>query len=240
MQRLDHRELLDGLEHLAALAQAGCIDQRVGLAAALELHVDGVPRGARHVERNHTLFADQGVDQRGLAHVRPAHDGDLDAALGALIFLGEFRALFHRQFQRLVDQLAHAVAVGRRNGIGVAHAKLVELRHHGGVLHALGLVHGQHDAAPGLAQVIGDHPVLGRQPEAAVDEEDHHVGLDHRLAGLLGHLGNDAFLGHRLEAAGIDGDERTFTDAAFAIVAITREPGQIGDKRVARTGHAVE
>ncbi|MNT19672.1 hypothetical protein D3C72_1549400 [compost metagenome] len=130
--------------------------------------------------------------------------------------------------------------MGSGDRVRIAHAELVEIRGDRGVLHALGLVDRQHDAPAGLAQVVGNGAVLRRQAQAAVDDKDHHVGLDHRLLGLLGHLGDDAFLDHRLEAAGIDGDERTLADAAFAVVAVARQARQVGDKGVARAGHAVE
>ena len=60
LQRLDHRELLDRLEHLALAAQAGGVDQLEALAVALERHArsrrawcragrrrSGAPRRAR-------------------------------------------------------------------------------------------------------------------------------------------------------------------------------------------------
>jgi hypothetical protein len=154
--------------------------------------------------------------------------------------LGQFRTLLNGQVQRLVDQFAHAVAVRRRDRVRVAHAQFVEIRRHRGVLHALGLVDRQHDAAPCLAQVVGDDAVLRRQAQAAIDEEDDDIRFHHGLARLLGHFGHDAVLGHRLEAAGIDHDERTIADTALAVVAVARQARQIGDERVARAGHAIE
>ncbi len=79
LQRLDHRELLDRLEHLAAAAQPGGVDQRVGASAALEVEVDRVARRARLVEGDHPLLAEQRVDQRRLADVGPPDDRHLDA-----------------------------------------------------------------------------------------------------------------------------------------------------------------
>ncbi|KAG0765009.1 hypothetical protein G6F22_018108 [Rhizopus arrhizus] len=59
LQRLDDGEFFHGLEHLAALAQAGRVDQRVAAAVTVEIDLDGVARGARQVERDHALFAHQ-------------------------------------------------------------------------------------------------------------------------------------------------------------------------------------
>ena len=76
LQRLDDGEELGPLAGLAAAAQARGIDQRVAPAGALERHLDRVARGARLVEGDHPLLADQRVDQGGFADVGPADDGD--------------------------------------------------------------------------------------------------------------------------------------------------------------------
>ncbi len=240
LQRLDHRELLDRFEHLAALAQASRVNQRVRLAATLELHIDGVARGTRHVEGNHTLFADQGVHERGLANVRATNNGDLDAVLAGILLICQFRTLLNGQVKGFIDQLAHAVAMRRRDRVRVTHAQFIEIRSHRGVLHALGLVDRQHHAATCLAEVIRDDTVLRRQPQATIDEEDDDIRFHHGLARLLGHFGNDAFLGHRLEASGIDHDEGAIADTALAVMAVPCQARQIGDERVARAGHAIE
>jgi hypothetical protein len=61
--------------------------------------------------------------------------------------------------------------------------------------------------AAAAAQFLGDDVILRRHTGAAVDQEDDGIALGHRLHGLLRHLGQDAGLGHRLEAAGIDHQE---------------------------------
>lgn len=127
-----------------------------------------------------------------------------------------------------------------RYGSRIAQTKLVEIAGDGGVAHALGLVDGEQDAAPGFAQVIGDHAILRRQSQAAIDDEDHDIGFNHGLARLLGHLSHDAFLGNGFEAAGIDGDERTVADPAFAVVAIARQARNIRNQRVTRARQTVE
>jgi hypothetical protein len=44
-------------------------------------------------------------------------------------------------------------------------------------------------------------------PARSVDDEDHRIGLGHRLPRLLGHLGHHAAGLVGLEAAGVDDDE---------------------------------
>ena len=78
LQRLDDRELLDRFEHLAAPSDSRGVDQRVALAAALEVDVDRVARRAGLVERDDALLAEDRVDERRLADVGPADDRHLD------------------------------------------------------------------------------------------------------------------------------------------------------------------
>ena len=73
-----------------------------------------------------------------------------------------------------------------------------------------------------------------------VDHEDHHIGLGHGLACLLGHLLVDAAGGIGLEAAGVDNDVFVFALAAVAVMAVTRQPGKVGHDGVARLGQPVE
>ena len=64
------------------------IDQGVALAVALERHHDGIARRPRLIESHHPVLAQQPVDQRALADIRAADDGDLDAGrLDALVGL---------------------------------------------------------------------------------------------------------------------------------------------------------
>ena len=81
LQGLDDAPLLEAVVHACAAAHAGRVDQHVGLAVALEGHVHRVARRARLVERDHALLAEQAVDQRRLADIRPADHADPDRAL---------------------------------------------------------------------------------------------------------------------------------------------------------------
>ena len=166
LQRLDDGEEFDRLAGLAAPAQARGVDQRVAPAAALERHLDRVARGAGLVEGDDALLAHQRVDQRRLADVGAADDGDAGMAsffLLALGFLGKF-------FQHQVHQLAHAFAVGGGNGGGRAEAELVELGDRDVGLHALGLVDGEIHRGLQFAELLRDIPVRresgrrGRRP----------------------------------------------------------------------------
>ena len=72
-----------------------------------------------------------------------------------------------------------------------------------------------------MRSCVGDVAVLPAQAGAAVDHEDHDVGLGDRLARLARHLVQDAGLGDRLEAAGVDDEERLLAE---------RGPGRSGGR----------
>ena len=107
-------------------------------------------------------------------------------------------------------------------------------------LHAFGLVHQQQHRSSGLAQLGGDDAVLRRDSIASIDDEQHQIGLVHRLPRLLGHLVQDAFLGDRLQAAGIHHQIRPFADAPAPVVAVARQPRQVGHQRITAAREAVE
>jgi hypothetical protein len=214
-------------------------DQRVGLALTLEIHVDRIARGAGHVERNHALLADERVDQRRLADVRTAHDGDLDAAR-SLFLVALFRLPRVCDFQRIVDHLGHAVAVRRRNGARIAEPELVEVRGDRAVLHPLGLVDDEENRPANLAQIVGNRLVLRRETIAAVNNEHDDVRFFNCLTGLARHLMEDAVFGDRFETAGVHHEVRALAGAAFAVVAIACETRQVGNERITRARETVE
>ena len=145
---------------LAAPAHAGGVDQRVAAPAALEIEIYRVARGTRLVERDDALLAEQRIDERGLADVRPADDGNPDTplAIGLVVGIGVPRA---RCRERDVDQVADVFAVRRGNRQRLAQAELVELRNGSLGWKAFRLVDGEHDRPSRLAQQLGDVTVLG-------------------------------------------------------------------------------
>ena len=77
----EHRVVLDGLLDLGLAADARGVDEAQAAAVDLELGVDRVARGARDVGDDHALAAEEGVDERGLAHVRAADHREADEVL---------------------------------------------------------------------------------------------------------------------------------------------------------------
>ena len=206
------------------------------LAVALEVNVDAVARGTRLVERNHALLAEDGIHQSGLADVGPADNGQFRRSLIGGFFFGFKREIL----QRNLDHFAHVVAVRRGDRQRFAQAQFEKIGGYLGALHPLCLVDQQQDRLAGLAQLPSNDGVLRRAPGAAVDQEQHHVGLVHRLAALLGHFVQDAILGDRLQPAGIHHQIRPVAHSAAPVMAVARQPGLVSDQRVAAAREAVE
>ena len=127
---------------------------------------------------------------------------------------------------------AHALAVGRRHRVRLANAQFVEFSQGRRVHHALGLVDRQHHLLAGGAQVLGDVVVLRRKPSTRIHDEHDDIRLGNGLAGLLGHLLEDAALGIGLEAARVDDDEFV---AALARIATTGSAPRGRSRRPGRT-----
>ena len=141
--------------------------------------------------------------------------------------------------ERGLEELADAFGVRRRDGGRRADAELVEFGRRRVGLHAFSLVDGEpYVRMP--AQLLGDVAVAAHEPGAAVDDEDHRIGLGDRLLRLARHLHRQALVRARLEAAGIDGDEAPLARAAFAVMAIARHARQVVDDGVAAAGEAVK
>ena len=81
LQRLDDAPFLEVLLDPRPSAHARGVDQHVSVAVPLERDVDRVARRARLVERDQPLLADQAVDERRLADIRPPDDADADRTL---------------------------------------------------------------------------------------------------------------------------------------------------------------
>ena len=71
----DNGELFHRLIDFAAAAHTCGIDDGKRFAFALEIDVDTVARRACHIEGNHALFAENGVNQRGFADIRTTDNG---------------------------------------------------------------------------------------------------------------------------------------------------------------------
>ena len=133
--------VLEVLRDRRALAHAGRVDEAVALAVVLDDGVHEVARRAGNVGDDGALHARHAVEQRRLARVGAADDGDAHHVVRVVILeVG-------KQRNDLVEQVADAVALRRGDGAGVANAQAVELVGVGVLLDGVALVDSEQDGA---------------------------------------------------------------------------------------------
>ncbi len=89
------------------------------------------------------------------------------------------------------------------------------------------------------AHQFGDLPIALGQAVLRIDHQQHFVGLVDRDSRLPRHQFVERFA-LAGEPAGIDHDESLVAAFADAVLAIARQPGLVGDDRVAAAGENVE
>jgi hypothetical protein len=141
--------------------------------------------------------------------------------------------------QHGLQQVGDAVAVACRNRLGLAKAQLEEVGAHEFGIQVLGLVDHQPHAPAELAQCAGDGVVVGSHAGAAVDHQDHGVGLLGRRQRLRADLARQLRV-FAQQAAGVDDPERPLAEPAFAEQPVARDAGKIRHQRVATAREAVE
>ena len=251
-QGAHHAVLLDPLLDAAAPADAGRVDQHHRLPLPAQAHVDGIACGAGDLADDGAFLAQQRVEQGGLAHVGPADDRDLERVVLFLLLAGGEIA------HDLVQQVAHAQAMQRRDGHGLAQTQLVELDRAQLARQVVGLVGGQHHRLLAAAQHVGHILVAAGDAFLYIDQKDHHVGLvdgDLRLlADLAAEAGGadaqrlSAAPGlraggiplHQLDAAGVHQGEGRARPVGIGIEPVAGSAGQIFDDGDALAGDAVE
>ena len=192
-----------------------------------EDRVDRVAGRARHVGDDHALRAEERVQQRRLADVRPSEDRDPDR-----LFADLRRPDSRQLLDDLVEQVAGAVAVQRGERERVAEPELVELD--------------RLEVAPGIVDLVRQHDhrllrgaqgdckllVAGRDPVAGVDDEEDEVGLLDRGPRLHCDLGAEGVGREVVDAAGVDQQEVLPVPVGEKLLAIASHArGLVHDRR---------
>ncbi|ESY17342.1 hypothetical protein X750_22630 [Mesorhizobium sp. LNJC394B00] len=148
---------------------------------------DGIAGDAGFRAGQKPLLADQRVDQRRLAGIGTADDGDAHRlgvvigrfgvgigdvladqhlaggdVLGLVFFLAE-GAVFAQRLDHRVAQIGHALAVLGRDRDRLAEAEFPGLQHAALGALGLGLVGDQHDRLAGFAHDLGKGAVVGQK-----------------------------------------------------------------------------
>ena len=214
---------LNGVVHLGFPAHTGGVNKQILAVLIFKIAVDGVAGRAGHIGHNHTLFAQDAIEQTGLTHVGLADDGHLDDVLVLFLlhFLGEGS-------HTGVQQITGAVAMDGGYLDGITQAQGVELVDIGVDLsHAVAFVDGQNHRLFGALQ-HGAHGTVGG------GEAHGHIG-DHnddirRLNGdlrLTAHKLQHLAVGARLDAAGIHQRKGPAVPLAVAVKTVPGDAGRV-------------
>ena len=131
LQGPDERVVLGALVDLRPAAHPGGVDEPDGPVLGLHHRVDGVAGGARQVVDHRPLLADQAVEERRLADVGPADDGDRRrcrrrSSSASEVVAPRRRASSARLREagdELVEEVAGPPAVQRRHRQGLAETE---------------------------------------------------------------------------------------------------------------------
>ena len=225
LHRMDaaHQAVAFDLVAVGRLAPNACgVDQDDGDSVVDELGVDGVARCARHRADQGPLVAEQGVEQRRLADVRPAHDRE---PVGLLVG-GRFEIGRRQRFEHAVEEVPHPDAVlGRKEG-RLGKAQLEDLVGEVALARRVRLVRGDDDLPPGAAKQLRDLAIDRGQPLADVEQQDDHLRLVDRDAGL----GLDGPLGRilgtvQVEAGSVHHGEFAPAPVGDAVKPVARQAG---------------
>ena len=174
----------------------------------LQEGVDRVAGGARDLADDGPLLAEQAIDQRRLADVGPAHDrdGNLVGRLERHRFSDLAGGLEHDLHG--VHQVVHAGAVLGRDLEHVIEPEREELVHPIAGPLVVGLVHRQqHRRLRDPTDLGRNFIVSGHASLAAVDHEDHQIGLQNGALAVLDDEVVQRILGVAEDAAGVDESE---------------------------------
>src|SRR5690606_19748730 len=201
--------------------------------------------GAGLVEDHDPILAQHAVDQGRFANVGPADNGDLGAdrgdrqALDGIAFFVQVDGLDVTLDQHRFEHRVDVAPVRGGDADRRAQAQRRKLADNGVRIGPVDLVGDQEGVLVALAQVLGDHLVAGGPAGAGIDQEQHRVRFLDGLQRLPGHQRIDAVLVAG-QAAGVHDNEGLTLPDGFAILAITGQPGHVGDYGVTTFGQTVE
>ncbi len=236
LQCLDYAPFFDALVDARPAPHARRVDQDIGAAVPFEGYFDGIPRGAGLIEGDEAFVAEEAVDQRRLADIRPTNDTDSNRAIDVH---GRIRDVRRNSRQRRLDQVIDSLAVRGGHGLRLAEPEAMELGDHDRGIAALALVDRDRHRLAAPAKHIGNEAVRRIESALTVDQKYDAIGLLDRTPGLLRHQFLHA--ARRFdESAGVDDDELMRLAPAVAVLAIARDARNVGDERVARAGQGIE
>ena len=222
------------VQNLAPAAQAGGIDQGYASSAPLEIDVDGVTRGTRHVEGDDTLLTQQRVDQRALADVRTSGDGDLDDAIVPAHPLPARIAV-----ENEIDKMAHTFAMRGRDAAGFAEAEFVEVGGSDAAIESFRFIDGDMDRSADSPQLVGDLLVLRgdsvRPSTTKMMMSDSAIACSvwRAISCMMPSFASGS-------KPPVSTTRKGFAQLAVAVMAVAGQAGNVGDQRITALGEAIE
>ena len=188
-ERADEAVVL-GRRFDAALApQPRGVDEAQRAVFGLDDRVDRIPCCSRHVVDHGTILADEPVEERRLANVRPADDGDAEDPV--VFGLGLVLRCFRQRVDDGVEQLARQAAVDRGDGHRLPQPEAREVPEVGFATLVVDLVRNDDRGRVRLLQQTRDARVLLGDAGRDVDDQQHEIGRPGCFGGLLAHLGRE-------------------------------------------------
>ncbi len=231
----DDAVFLQRLVDFALSSHAGGVHQNEGLAFVVPQGVDRVAGGAHFVSHQRPFVAQEGIDEGGFAHVRPAHDGGADDVLR--FFFVERREIFGDAVQEITKR----EAVHGGNTDGIAETQGVKFVNVHFLVLAVHFVHGEDHRLFFAAENAGDGLVISGHSGAGIDDEKNHVGFFHGQLRLLTDAGgNLVFLISKFDAAGVDQGEFSIEPFHIAINSISCDTGDIFHDGHAALGQSID
>ena len=244
-QRISNRELLQLLLDARTLAHAGGVEQLDLVAAPFPVDGYGVARDAGFGTHKQAILADHAVDQRRLARIRAADDGDAQGPVRVEIILGIIArgivpgrllvsvlvfGLIRDEGRERLQQVGRALAMLRRERDGIAEAERIGVDDAVRALLALGLVGQQDHRLAGPADEIGEGLVHRGEAEPGVDHEHHDIGLGDGRLGLGAHAAGERILVRLFQPGGVDHLEAQMTQRRVALAAVARDAWPVVDQ----------
>ena len=190
------------------------------------------------MRNDRALLAEQGVEQRRLAHVGAPHDRKREFGL-----VGRNRAFGRQALDDRVEQIARPLAVQRRDDNRFAESQSRELAGHLQLdAFRFGLVRGQDHRPARLAHDVHDVVVERRKTGRGVDDEDDDVGFVCRDLGLGARLARHivAAAHTRIDTGGVDDAERASVPLDKRVKPVAGDAGFVVDDRKSLAREPVE
>ena len=186
--------------YLALSAQTRRVDEHILLSVSRHGRVNGVSGCSGNWGDDHSVLAQQLVNNRRLAGVRLTNNGDLRPLI---LFL--LRCRVRKMLHHLVKHIAKSHFARRRDRNRIAETqviKLIHIRHE--LLKTVHFIDDQKYRTSGTPEHIRHLEIRIHKSLPYIGQEQDHVGGHNSCLRLFPHLGKNDIFGFRLNASRVD------------------------------------